>query len=71
MIVDLTYFNPDESKPIECTYELPLDQKTILTDLLIKINDKVIIANVVEKQEGREQYEDAVANGNFSVLAER
>ena len=71
MSVDLTYFNPLQNKPIECVYELPIDQEIILTKLIIEINDKVIEANVTEKQDAREKYEDAVANGNFAVMAER
>ena len=71
MSVDLTYVNPDEIKPIECVYELPLDHKIILTKLIIEINDKVIEANVQEKQNAKEKYEDAIAAGNFTVMAEK
>ena len=36
---DMTYINPNEI-PIECTYEFPLEEDTLLSKLIISIEDK-------------------------------
>ena len=69
--VELTYLNPNEENPLECTYTFPLEKNTLLAEFEATIEDKVIQTRVMEKVKAREKYEDAVASGNAVVMAER
>ena len=46
----MTYLNPSEN-PIECTYEFPLEAETLVSSLRVYLDDKVIEAIVLEKEE--------------------
>ena len=51
--IDLTYVNPDEASPIECSYEFPMDKDTIFARLVCKIEDRQVEAEVKSKQTAR------------------
>jgi len=51
----MTYVNTNEN-PIECTYEFPLEEETLLSKLIISIEDKEIEALVLEKEEAKNIY---------------
>ena len=67
--VELTYYNPSETNPLECTYTIPLDKNTILAKFEAIIDDRVVQTKVEEKERAYERYSDAVAGGNTAVLA--
>lgn len=69
--VQLTYINAGDDNPIECTFEFPLDQQTVVSKLIAQIDDKVIEARVTDKSEAKMKYDDAIASGNTAVYAER
>ena len=69
--VELTYQNPHEDSPLECTYVFPLEKTTLLSKFEAIIDDKVVETKVVEKEKAKEKYEDAIASGNAAVMAER
>ena len=69
--VELTYTNVGDEKPIECTFEFPLDNNIVVSRLVAHIDDKTIEAKIKEKEEAKQQYSDAVASGNTAVYAER
>jgi len=48
--VELTYCNPNESNPLECTYVFPMEKTTVVTKFEATINDKVIETKVIEKE---------------------
>ena len=56
---------------LETSYEFPLDQKTLLSELTAELNGKTIEAQVRDKEKASEKYEDAIAAGNAALLAER
>jgi len=66
----MTYVNTNEN-PIECTYEFPLEEDTLLSKLIISIEDREIKALVLEKEEAKNIYKDVKAEGNLGVLAQR
>jgi Ca-activated chloride channel family protein len=66
----MSYINPGNN-PIECTYEFPLDGETLLSELTIYIEDKVIEAIVLEKEEAKQVYEEVIADGDLGVYVER
>ena len=69
--IDLTYINPSTEFPIEATYEFPLDKTTVLSKLVATIDDRTVEAQVKQKEEAKERYDDAIAAGNAAVFAER
>jgi len=71
MNINLTYSNISDDKPIECTFEFPLESQTVVSRLVATIDDKTIEAQIKEKEEAKQQYGDAVASGNTAVYAER
>ena len=68
--VELKYENI-ENQPIDCTYEFPLNKKTLFTDFKATILDKVIKTIVKEKEKAKKQYEVAVKRGKVAIMAER
>ena len=40
--IDMTYMNESQDQAMECTYEFPIDNDTILGRLVAKIEDKEI-----------------------------
>ena len=69
--VELTYYNPSQNSPLECTYTFPLDKNTVLGKFEAIIDDRVVKTKIEEKQRAYERYSDAVAGGNTAVLAEK
>ena len=47
---NMTYVNPGD-KPIECTYEFPLESETLLSKLIAYVEDKVIETKVQQKEQ--------------------
>jgi len=68
--VELGYVNKEETS-IECTFEFPLSEKSAVTKLCAQIGDKLIEANIKEKEEAKEKFDDAIAAGHTAVMAEK
>ena len=64
-----TYTNLDATSPIETTFEFPIDDTTVLSQLVAVIDDRVIEAVVKEKETAKNNYNDAMAAGNAAVFA--
>ena len=69
--VDLTYLNQDQKYPLDCSYEFPIDENTVIGNLVAKLDDKEVITQIKEIQKANEIYEDAVAGGKVAVMASR
>ena len=69
--VSMEYFNPYPDSPIECTYELPLEERTLVSSLQIRLGDKVIDAEVQQKAEASKNYAETVASGDLGLLAQK
>lgn len=61
------YENTEEN-PIEAIYKFPADPYFSVTGMHIKLDDKEIDAVIMEKEEAKEQYDDAVAAGNTAAM---
>lgn len=48
-----------------------MEKSTLLAKLVAELDGKTIEAQVRDKTQAREKYDDAVAKGNAAVLAER
>lgn len=51
--VGLTYSNSSSENPIECTFEFPLDDQTVVSRLVAKIDDRTIEAKIKEKEKAK------------------
>ena len=52
----MTYLNPDNENAIECSYEFPLNKKTIFASLEAKIENRTVKAKVKELKEATDEY---------------
>ena len=69
--VELTYVNPSQDSPLECTYVVPIEKNTLLAKFEAVINDRVVETKVMRKERAQERYDDAVAGGNAAVFAKK
>jgi hypothetical protein len=55
---------------IECEYIFPLDDNGVITQLLVQFDDgRELTAQVQEKKQAEETYEQAIYSGNSAILA--
>uniref|UniRef100_A0A3Q3JG54 VIT domain-containing protein n=1 Tax=Monopterus albus TaxID=43700 RepID=A0A3Q3JG54_MONAL len=69
VVSTLTYENK-EDKPIEAVFVFPLPGDAAVCHFSAKIGQRQIVAEVKEKQEAREQYDDALSSGQQAFLLE-
>ena len=60
-------FKNDSEYPIECIYKFPSDYSFSVVGLTVKVGDRTIEAEIMEKKQAEEKYDDAVAAGNTAV----
>ncbi|XP_026775070.2 von Willebrand factor A domain-containing protein 5A isoform X1 [Pangasianodon hypophthalmus] len=65
----LQYVN-EEEHPLEAVFVFPMPSGAALCQFSAKIGDQEIVAEVQEKQEAREQYDDALSSGEQAFLLE-
>ncbi|XP_053497489.1 von Willebrand factor A domain-containing protein 5A isoform X2 [Ictalurus furcatus] len=65
----LQYINEEENH-LEAVFVFPMPSGAALCHFSAKIADQEIVAEVQEKQEAREQYDDAVSSGQQAFLLE-
>ena len=62
-----TYTNTNKDNSIECIYKFPCDPYFSVTGMHIKLDDKEIDAVIMEKEEAKEKYDDAIAAGHTAA----
>ena len=67
--VELTYRNPEQQNPLECTFVFPLEKTTLLAKFEATIDDKVVETKIIEKKKAEEKYDDAIASGYAAFMA--
>ncbi|XP_053092947.1 von Willebrand factor A domain-containing protein 5A isoform X2 [Pangasianodon hypophthalmus] len=65
----LQYVN-EEKRPLEAVFVFPMPSGAAVCQFSAKIADQEIVAEVQEKQEAREQYDDALSSGEQAFLLE-
>ena len=69
--IELTYVNPSETSPLECTYLFPIDPTHLVTKFEVLIDDRTISTKVTDKEAAENRYDDSIAGGNMAVIAKR
>ena len=46
--VDLIYLNQDQKYPLDCSYEFPVDENTVIGNLVAKLDDKEVVTQIKE-----------------------
>ena len=46
--VDLIYLNQDYKYPLDCSYEFPVDENTVIGNLVAKLDDKEVVTQIKE-----------------------
>ncbi|KAI4896698.1 hypothetical protein NFI96_016084, partial [Prochilodus magdalenae] len=65
----LQYVN-EEELPVEAVFVFPLPAEAALCHFSAKIADQEVVAEVQEKQQAREEYDDAISSGQQAFLLE-
>lgn len=68
--VEQTYHNT-ESINIEAVYTFPLPLDAVLTSLQVKIADRILRAQILEKKAAEARYEEAITDGDTVVMLEK
>ena len=61
-----TFTNSSEA-PVECIYKFPADYSFAVVGLSVQVGDKLIEAEVMQKAEAEQKYDDSVAAGHTAV----
>ena len=69
LLADLKYQN-DSSDPVEVLFRLPLERSHAVVGLTAVLDGRTVKAQLRDKQEARDTYEDAVASGKTAALGE-
>jgi Ca-activated chloride channel family protein len=64
------YQNPTAQR-LEAIYQFPLPENAAVTDMMFRIGKRVVISEVKKRQEARETYERAKAEGHTAALTEQ
>ncbi|XP_059587404.1 von Willebrand factor A domain-containing protein 5A isoform X2 [Alligator mississippiensis] len=67
---ELLYKN-EESDPVEAIFTFPMDADSAVYAFQARIQDTIIKAQIQDKKEAQETYEDALASGQSSFLLEQ
>ncbi|HEX9105166.1 MAG TPA: VIT domain-containing protein, partial [Polyangia bacterium] len=63
------YQNPTAQR-LEAVYQFPLPENAAVTDMMFRIGKRVVVSEVKKRQEARETYERAKAEGHTAALTE-
>ena len=64
-------FRNDETKPIEAVYCFPIEEKAAIYSFITHINDREIHAQLKEKKEAQQEYNNALQQGHGAYLLEQ
>ncbi len=59
------------SKPLEATYVFPMSEKAAVYSMEMRIGDRLLVADIRERQQAREEYEQAISEGRTASLLEQ
>ena len=69
VLATMKYSNK-ESNPIEAIFIFPLDEQAAVCGFQATIDGRTIVAEVQEKQEAQDTYDDAISSGHSAFLLE-
>src|SRR5690349_5535918 len=64
-------FHNDEATPIEAVYCFPIEEQAAIYAFIAKIDDRQIIAQLKEKTQAQQEYNDALQQGHGAYLLEQ
>ena len=64
-------FRNDETKPIEAVYCFPIEEQAAIYSFVARIDDREIVAQLKEKKEAQQEYNDALQQGHGAYLLEQ
>lgn len=68
--IEQRYSNTEKIN-IEAVYTFPLPIDAVLTSLIVKIDQRILRATILEKTAAEKRYEDAITDGNTAVMLEK
>ncbi len=64
-------YSNNEKINIEAVYTFPLPIDAVLTSLVVKIDQRILRATILEKKTAEARYEEAITDGNTAVMLEK
>ena len=64
-------YSNNEKNNIEAVYTFPLPIDAVLTSLIVKIDQRILRATILEKKTAEARYEEAITDGNTAVMLEK
>lgn len=64
-------YSNNEKINIEAVYTFPLPIDAVLTSLIVKIDQRILSATILEKKTAEARYEEAITDGNTVVMLEK
>jgi hypothetical protein len=64
-------FRNDETKPIEAVYCFPIEEQAAIYSFTARIDDREIVAQLKEKKQAQQEYNDALQQGHGAYLLEQ
>ncbi|XP_033832812.1 von Willebrand factor A domain-containing protein 5A-like isoform X1 [Periophthalmus magnuspinnatus] len=69
-VVSTLLYKNQEEKPIEAVFVFPMPSEAAVCHFSAKVGDTLIVAEVKEKKQAREEYDDALSSGQQAFLLE-
>ncbi|KAK3719193.1 hypothetical protein QZH41_009606, partial [Actinostola sp. cb2023] len=69
-VLAIMEYKNNSGSPIEAIYVFPLDEKAAVCGFQATIDGRTIVAEIQEKQEARDTYDDAISSGHSAFLLE-
>lgn len=66
--ITLDFVNTYAKKPVEVTFEFPVNKKQVLKTLSAKIEDRVVKTKIKAIEEAKNNYQNAIAGGKAAVI---
>eukprot|EP00118_Oscarella_pearsei_P020097 m.216437 g.216437 ORF g.216437 m.216437 type:complete len:819 (+) comp39869_c0_seq7:2839-5295(+) len=69
-VVSRSVYENEEENAIEAVFSFPLDESSTVVDFRAEIDERKIIGRVKEKEEAKQEYDDAISSGQSAFLVE-
>ena len=54
--------------PIEVTFQFPKESNSVISKMIVSLEDKTIEAKVMEVEKAQEKYDDGIASGKMVAM---
>ena len=66
----IQYYVNNQKENVEISLQFPLSPKVVIKSMKAKMNGKLIISRIYEKDKAVEKYNDAISSGNVGIIGQ-